>query len=220
MSVYPSPLQWQWVDEEGAPLSGGLLNTYVAGTTTPLATFADYTGNTPNPNPVVLDAYGYAPVWVSNNTYKMVLTDSLGNLQRSVDGLSPAVGAASSSPFKSVNMSYTQFQTAGLTNAIVAFALPANSILLEVAIILTTEFLGSGITSAYAQMGPTGNYTFLSDFNVNQVASSTTLDNSHPGLIGSTTAQTSIYVNLTSVGANLSALTQGAITVNYKYEAL
>lgn len=219
MSVYLSPLQQQWNNSNGQPLAGGLLYSYVGGTTTPLATFTDYTGNTANTNPIVLNASGFAPVWISNNTYKFLLTDALGNQQFSIDGVSPAA-YITNSPFFSVNMTYTQFQTAATSNAVAAFSLPANNLLEFIAITLTTQFLGSGITGAYAQMGPSGLYTFISDFNVNQVASSTTLDNSSPGLIGSTTASTTIYVNLNSIGANLSALTQGALTVSYKYEVL
>lgn len=220
MSVYLSPLQQQWANSNGdGPLAGGLMYSYVDGTTTPLATFTDSTGLTPNTNPIVLNAAGFAPVWISNNTYKFLLTDSLGVEQFSMGGISPAAFILNT-PFFSVNMSYTQFQTAATSNAVAAFSIPANNLLEFVTITLTTEFLGAGITGAYAQMGPTGLYTFIENFNVNQVASSTTVDNSMPGLFGSTTAPTTVYVNLNSIGANLSALSQGALTVSYKYEAL
>jgi len=61
----------------GAPLAGGLLYTYAAGTTTPLATYTDQSGVTPNANPVVLDANGQANVWLKSGlTYKINLTDA------------------------------------------------------------------------------------------------------------------------------------------------
>jgi hypothetical protein len=65
-------------DNNGNPLAGGMLYTYYAGTNVPLATFTDATLLYPNPNPVILDQYGKAQVWFSNNAYKVNLTDALG----------------------------------------------------------------------------------------------------------------------------------------------
>lgn len=75
-------------DAVGVPLIGGLLYSYAAGTSTPLATYTDYTGNTANANPVVLDARGEANVWLSDDLYKLVLKDSLGNTIWTVDHVS------------------------------------------------------------------------------------------------------------------------------------
>lgn len=65
-----------YFDANGDPLSGGRLYTYAAGTSTPLATYSDEAGATPNTNPVVLDARGEATVFWSAAPYKVVLTDS------------------------------------------------------------------------------------------------------------------------------------------------
>lgn len=78
-------LRTKYFDQNGAPLAGGLLHSYVAGTSTPLATYTDVTGLTPNSNPVVLDANGEADVWISTAIYKFVLTDSLGVVQWTED---------------------------------------------------------------------------------------------------------------------------------------
>lgn len=59
------------------PLAGGKVYTYVAGTSTPLATFSDYAGVTPNTNPVVLDANGEAPIYLGAAlSYKINITDA------------------------------------------------------------------------------------------------------------------------------------------------
>ena len=71
----------------GLPLSGGMLYTYVAGTSTPKATYTDSTGVTPNANPVILDSAGRADVWLALGAYKFVLQDSLGNTIWTVDGI-------------------------------------------------------------------------------------------------------------------------------------
>jgi len=74
-TLSPSP-KLQFFDANGNPLVGGKLYSYAAGTTTPLATYADYNGSTTNSNPVVLDSRGEANVWLSSSYYKLKLTDS------------------------------------------------------------------------------------------------------------------------------------------------
>ena len=67
---------WQFFNDTGTPLSGGKLYTYIAGTTTPLATYADDTGNVFNSNPIILNSAGRidTQIWMdSNSTIKFVL---------------------------------------------------------------------------------------------------------------------------------------------------
>jgi len=82
MAVILSPLAgagWQFFDNSGVPLNGGLLYTYAAGTTTPQTTYSDSTGATPNANPIVLDSAGRVSgeVWLTTGVnYKFVLKTS------------------------------------------------------------------------------------------------------------------------------------------------
>jgi len=82
MSVNLSPLAgagWQFFDSNGVPLSGGLLYSYAAGTTTPQATYTTSAGNIANANPIVLDAAGRtaSEVWLTQGVaYKFVLKDA------------------------------------------------------------------------------------------------------------------------------------------------
>ena len=69
----------QFFDNNGIPLSGGLLYTYSAGTTTPSATYTTNSGSTANSNPIVLDASGRVPneIWLTGGaTYKFILQTS------------------------------------------------------------------------------------------------------------------------------------------------
>jgi hypothetical protein len=69
----------QFSDSNGAPLSGGLIYTYAAGTTTNAVTFTSRTGLTNNTNPIVLDSAGRTPaeIWLTGGSlYKFVLKDS------------------------------------------------------------------------------------------------------------------------------------------------
>lgn len=54
----------QYFDNDGTPLDGGFLYTYVSGTTTPQATYVDQAGLEANTNPIVLDAAGAASMWL------------------------------------------------------------------------------------------------------------------------------------------------------------
>jgi len=73
MTVLTPTAKMQFFAASGAPLVGGLLYTYAAGTTTPQASYTDSTGSTPNSNPVVLDSRGEANVWLGSATYKFKL---------------------------------------------------------------------------------------------------------------------------------------------------
>jgi hypothetical protein len=86
-SLAPTP-KLQFFDANGAPLVGGKLYTYAAGTTTPLASYTDSTGNTANTNPVILDSRGEANVWLSGAIYKFALYDSTNVLIWTVDNIS------------------------------------------------------------------------------------------------------------------------------------
>lgn len=97
-------LKQRFFDSNGAPLSGGSLYSYQAGTTTPQTTYADSTG-TPNANPVVLDSSGYADVWLDPTlSYKLVLKDSGGVTQFTIDNVSYTLGISA----WSANATYQQ----------------------------------------------------------------------------------------------------------------
>ena len=68
------------IDNAGVPLPGALLFFYASGTSTPLNTYADVLLTIPNANPVQANAAGEFPnIFISNASYKVVLTDSLSN---------------------------------------------------------------------------------------------------------------------------------------------
>ena len=92
MSVLLSPIGngINFLSTTGQPLAGGKLNTYQAGSSTPLATYQDSAGLIPNSNPIYLGTDGRLPseLWLTQgNTYKFVLTDSANNLIATYDNL-------------------------------------------------------------------------------------------------------------------------------------
>jgi hypothetical protein len=86
MAVIYVPHFVQFFDNNGNPLSGGRLFTYVAGTTTPKATFTAEDGLTPNANPIVLDSSGRATLFIQG-AYKFRLETSAGVLVRETDNV-------------------------------------------------------------------------------------------------------------------------------------
>jgi hypothetical protein len=87
MTTNATPPKLQFLDANGAPLVGGKLYTYAAGTTTPLATYTDYGGGTANANPVILDSRGEASVWLGTALYKMALYSATDVLIWTVDNI-------------------------------------------------------------------------------------------------------------------------------------
>ena len=97
MAVNLSPIgnAQQFFDNTGVPLNGGLLYTYQAGSTTPLATYTDINGNVANANPIVLDASGRLAneVWLTYGVnYKFVLKNSAGSTIGTYDNIYGIVG--------------------------------------------------------------------------------------------------------------------------------
>jgi hypothetical protein len=85
----------QFFDVTGAPLVGGLLYTYSAGTTTPQVTYTDSSGATANTNPVVLNARGEADIWLGASTYKFRLCSADNTEFWTVDNISAPTSALS-----------------------------------------------------------------------------------------------------------------------------
>ena len=100
MSVFLSPIGgagWQFFNNDGTVLSGGLLYTYAAGTSTPQASYTTVAGNIAHTNPIVLNSAGRVSsgeIWLVANPYKFAFYTSTGALIATYDNIS-GVGAAS-----------------------------------------------------------------------------------------------------------------------------
>lgn len=81
----------QLFNDNGDPLAGGKIYTYLAGTTTNAATYTTAAGNIAHSNPIVLDGAGRVPsgeIWLTEGTsYKFVVKDSADNLIGTYDNL-------------------------------------------------------------------------------------------------------------------------------------
>jgi len=95
---------FQFFTTTGLPLNGGYIYTYQAGSSTPLATYTDSTGNISNTNPIQLGTDGRPPneIWLNSGySYKFVLQDSASATIQTYDnlyGIPSSVAAASAVP--------------------------------------------------------------------------------------------------------------------------
>lgn len=66
----------QLFTNDGDPLNGGKVYVYEPGTTTPKDSYSDSGFTTPNTNPVILDAYGRAQIYLNGNAKVVVKTSA------------------------------------------------------------------------------------------------------------------------------------------------
>ncbi|MEY4346328.1 MAG: Rhodoferax phage [Pseudomonadota bacterium] len=109
----------QYFSNAGALLVGGKVYTYAAGTTTPLATYSDAAGTTPNTNPVILDSRGEASIFFGGNSYKLVLKDSADATIWTQDNLT-ADGAALAASGGSALVGFLQAGTGAVATTVQA----------------------------------------------------------------------------------------------------
>src|SRR4051812_11997594 len=94
MSVYLAPtfgVGYQAFTSGGLPLNVGLLYTYIAGGTTPQATYTTSAGNVQNANPIVLGSDGRPPseIWLTAGvSYRFDLKTATGTTIKAYDNVS------------------------------------------------------------------------------------------------------------------------------------
>lgn len=88
----------QLFNDNGDPLAGGKIETYLAGTTTNAATYTTKNGDIQHTNPIILDGAGRIPsgeIWLLFGTsYKFVVKDSANNLIGTYDNVGSLYGGA------------------------------------------------------------------------------------------------------------------------------
>jgi len=233
MTAFLSPLAGagaQFFTNAGVVLSGGQLFTYIAGSTTPQATWVDSTQNVQNPNPIILNSAGRPPneIWLQNGSaYKFILKDSANNTLGTWDNI---VG------INVTNFSQSEWITSMLVVGYVSpstFTASGNQTNLFSANrriqygLATGTFYGSVVNSVYDGVSLTTvtispdstpldislsfvNYSFLSSINPsipNQYIKQGDAINGSP--IGNINPSTGVFTNLTSSNVNISG---GTIT--------
>lgn len=94
MSLLITDGKFHGYNDDGSPLVGGLLYTYISGTTTPKATYQDAAQTQLNTNPVVLNSRGEASVWLASGAYTVQLQRADGTVVWSQDDMSDFASAS------------------------------------------------------------------------------------------------------------------------------
>ena len=145
--ISPVPVQQFFIN--GIPAAGGLLFTYLGGTSTKTPTYTDSTGTVANANPIILNANGESPnIWLPpQQATKFVLapagdTDPPSAAVWTIDNVSAAVvtGAAT----------FTSLTVSGTTN--LGF-LNAGATTLASVIVTGSTSLSTLVTSGLATLG-------------------------------------------------------------------
>jgi hypothetical protein len=129
MTAYLSPVFGagaQLFNNQGIVLSGGKINTYQSGTTTPLTTWTDSTQLVANANPIILDSAGRLSneIWLqASSTYKFILTDANNNVLGTWDniaGLNDITSSVTVSEWQATNLTPTYISAT-------SFSVPGNN---------------------------------------------------------------------------------------------
>ena len=84
-----------WLDTNGNALDGGLIYTYITGTSTPKTTYVDSGGITALPNPVVLDSNGCKTIYLDQDAaYRFIVKTSGGTTLETIDEITPVTAFA------------------------------------------------------------------------------------------------------------------------------
>jgi len=86
MATQQNAPSFQWNATDGTPAVGFSLYTYMAGTLTLLTTYKDYLASDTNTNPIILDAFGSAQIYISVSA-KFILKDLSGATVFTADNL-------------------------------------------------------------------------------------------------------------------------------------
>lgn len=102
MAKFLAPLlNEQQIDDNGDPLVGGFVYVYLAGSSTPAATYSDQAGLVSNTWPIELDTLGLnnqGAVWITGGfAYKFVFKNAAGVTLRTIDNISGINDASASS---------------------------------------------------------------------------------------------------------------------------
>lgn len=159
MSVYLSPMSTmlQLLSDSGVVTQGYLLWTYAAGTSTPVATYTDSTGVTPNGNPIQLNSAGRltSEIWqTSGQAVKYIFSTNIGTPAVPVFGLQIGqvydnIQGINDVAYNTTSGTFTGSLT-GMTGTVTG---PVNWVLIGDCAILTAAFTGVSDSPAMNMTG-------------------------------------------------------------------
>lgn len=165
VTLAPIP-QFFALDSSGRPLGFGCVFAFQSGTTTPIATYTDASGVTPNTNPVILNAAGSANIWLlSGQAYTLRVKGfggsncANGPTRYTVNG----IGGGSSQIVSNVAASTTPQFTTIAQNQLFTFTLTSNAVSLP---LVVNNIQAPAFISFQISQNASGGFTFTWPVNV------------------------------------------------------
>ena len=229
-SLTPTPKQ-QIFGSDGAPLVGGKIYTYAAGTTTPLATYTDAGAGTANTNPIILNSLGQANIWLSTASYKFsvytsadVLLYTVDNISASLDSSALASALSSPTPIGNTAPNTGAFTTLTATTGTIT-TLGATTGTITTINATTANITGNASITGNATITgkaiATGGYQFADGniqtypiVSVRQTVQSGTVDSNGFSAFGGSTGSTTVTASSTLIANAANGMTNrtGSIT--------
>ncbi len=147
---------------------------------------------------------------------------ALAGTPASGTGITLGTSAELRSVVHKITADYTAFQTAGTTNDVTLWTLPAKTRILRIIGDVTTKFLGGAISAVVMRVGKAANgaeYLLDKDVFTAAVTAGDAAAEIGASLLSATVADITwastqaVVMRLTSTTANLSALTQGSVSL-------
>lgn len=109
-------IEQRFLTSTGAPLNAGKVYTYIAGTSTPKATYTDVNLTVAHANPIILNSVGRppSPIFLSPAGYKFIVKDSADVEQYTIDNIEN-VGQVFASTFGNYQSEGTKNASSGYT---------------------------------------------------------------------------------------------------------
>lgn len=133
--------------------------------------------------------------------------------------MSTAYGFQNNGPFtqKVITITYTDLQTAALTNTLPVFNVPTKGLVTYAYAVVTVAFAGTGIATILATLGSVANPAeYIASASLASTGSIPGVAITQP-VPESLVAATPLSLSVVSTGANLSALSAGSVDIYLTY---
>lgn len=219
---YPN-VKPQFNDINGAPLSGGFLYVYSAGTSTPATSYSDQALTTPNASPIVLDSRGECNCFLADGSYKFVLQDSDAVTLWTVDNVTVEDFSSSSTLLAKYTLAYNDSDIAVASTSATStiLSLASKTVIEYIVVKHTTAFSGGSISALTLDLGDASDADeLLASYDLTAAVADSTFTTVSTVYVGSFASATNIVATLTATGDNLDQLSAGSVDIYVKTKGM
>lgn len=198
----------------GSPNAYGCVKTFVSGTSSPLTTYTDATGSTPNSNPVILSTNGTAQIWLTPGIAYQYQVYSFGGVNCATGSLVATIKGISggtSQTVTAISSSATPTFPVTAQNQLFTFTLTQNAVAQPLTF---TGISAPAIITFQISQNNIGGYTFTWPSNVTGGAAVNSTANNTTTQMFIWNGTTATAIGPAEVGPNSSGTQPNLITGN------